>query len=90
MDDTEALGVIQDYISGNNAALEEYGVHIDEVALKNSAMEMGLGSQIDELDDAALAQVRMNALLKESTGFQQAAANSTGGLVNSTKDLKGI
>ena len=47
MDDTEALGVIQDYISGNNAALEEYGVHIDEVALKNSAMEMGLGSQID-------------------------------------------
>ena len=90
MDDTEALGVIQDYISGNNAALEEYGVHIDEVALKNSAMEMGLGSQIDELDDAAMAQVRMNALLKESTGFQQAAANSTGGLVNSTKDLKGI
>lgn len=90
MDDTEALGVIQDYISGNNAALEEYGVHIDEVTLKNTALAMGLGSQIDELDDAAMAQVRMNALLSESVGFQQAAANSTGGLVNSTKDLKGI
>lgn len=34
MDDTEALGVVQDYISGNNAALEEYGIHLDEVALK--------------------------------------------------------
>lgn len=90
MDDTEALGVVQDYISGNTAALEEYGIHIDDVALKNTAMAMGLGSQIDELDDAAMAQVRMNALLGETEGIQQAAVNSTGGLVNSTKSLKGI
>lgn len=90
MDDTEALGVVQDYISGNNAALEEYGVHIDEVALKNTALSMGLGDQIDEMDDATLAQVRMNALLGQTEKIQQSAANSTGGLVNSTKDLKGI
>ena len=90
MDDAEALGVVQDYIGGNSAALEEYGIHIDEVALKNAAMEMGLGDQIDQLDDAAMAQVRMNALLGETEGIQQAAINSTGGLVNSTKSLKGI
>lgn len=90
MDDTEALGVVQDYISGNNAALEEYGIHIDEVALKNTALSMGLGDQIDEMDDATLAQVRMNALLGQTKKIQQSAANSTGGLVNSTKDLKGI
>lgn len=90
MDDTEALGVVQDYISGNNAALEEYGIHIDEVALKNTALSMGLGDQIDEMDDATLAQVRMNALLGQTEKIQQSAANSTGGLVNSTKDLKGI
>ena len=90
MDDAEALGVVQDYIGGNNAALEEYGVHIDDVALKNSAMEMGLGSQIDKLDDAAMAQVRMNALLGQTEKVQQAAVKSTGGLVNSTKSLNGI
>ena len=90
MDDTEALGVVQDYISGNNAALEEYGIHIDEVALKNTALSMGLGDQIDEMDDATLAQVRMNALLGQTEKIQQSAANSTGGLVNSTTDLKGI
>ena len=90
MDDAEALAVVQDYISGNTGALEEYGVHIDDVTLKNTAMEMGLGDQLDALDEASLAQVRMNALLDESSGIQQAAANSTGGLVNSTKDLKGI
>ena len=43
IDDTEALGVVQDYISGNSAALEEYGVHIDDTILKNTALSMGLG-----------------------------------------------
>ena len=90
MDDAEALSVVQDYINGNSAALEEYGVHIDDAALKSSAMAMGLGSQIDELDDAAMAQVRLNALLGQSDKIQQAAINSTGGLVNSTKSLNGV
>lgn len=66
MDDAEALAVVQDYISGNTAALEEYGVHIDDVALKNTALSMGLGDQIDEMDEATLAQVRMNALLGQT------------------------
>lgn len=90
MDDTEALGVVQDYLSGNSAALEEYGVHIDDAVLKNTALSMGLGENIDELDDAAMAQVRMNALLQKSSSIQQAAIKDTGGLVNSTKSLKGI
>ena len=90
MDDTEALGVVQDYISGNSAALEEYGIHIDDTILKNTAMAMGLGSNIEELDEAAQAQVRMNALLQESGNIQQAAIKDTGGLTNSTKSLKGV
>lgn len=90
MADADALGVVQDYISGNCAALEEYGIHIDDVALKNSAMELGLGSQIEELDDAAMAQVRMNALLGQSEKIQQAAINQTDGLVNSQKSLNGV
>ena len=53
-------------------------------------MEMGLGSQIDELDDAAMAQVRLNALLDKSGDIQQAAIKDTGGLVNSTKSLNGV
>ena len=90
MADADALGVVQDYLSGNSAALEEYGIHIDDTVLKNKAMEMGLGSQIDELDDAAMAQVRLNALLDKSGDIQQAAIKDTGGLVNSTKSLNGV
>lgn len=85
MDDTEALGVVQDYISGNSAALEEYGIHIDDTILKNTAMAMGLGSNIEELDEAAQAQVRMNALLQESGNIQQAAIKDTGDLPTAPK-----
>ena len=90
MDDAEALGVIQDYIKGNNAALEEYGVHIDDATLKASAMQMGLGANVDSLNDAAKAQVRLNALLGQSEKIQQAAINDTDGLMNAQKSLNGI
>lgn len=90
MDDTEALGVIQDYLGGNTAALEEYGIHIDDAALKTAALSMGIQGEIDDLDDAAAAQVRMNALLGQSEDMQKAATESTGGLNNGIKSLKGL
>lgn len=90
MDDAEALSVVQDYINGNISALSEYGVQIDETVLKQSAMAMGLGKNIDSLDEAAMAQVRMNALLQNSTAIQQAAAKKQEGYANGIKSLKGI
>ena len=90
MDDAEALSVIQSAIQGDTAALTEYGIVLDEAAMKQSAAALGLSTNIDELDDAAAAQVRLNAILEQSADIQQAAINSTGGLVNSTKALKGV
>lgn len=34
MDDAEALSTVQDYISGNTAALSQYGVQIDDTVLQ--------------------------------------------------------
>ncbi|UWO83120.1 hypothetical protein NQ487_19830 [Hungatella hathewayi] len=90
MDDAEALNVMQDYINGNTSALSEYGIQINDTVLKQTAMEMGLGSNIDSLNDAAMAQVRMNALLQNSTEIQQAAAKKQEGYTNSIKSLKGV
>lgn len=90
MDDAEALGVVQDYIKGNTSALNDYGIRIDDTVLKQTAMSMGLGSNIDSLDDAAIAQVRMNALLQNSTEIQEAAAKKQEGYSNGIKSLKGI
>ncbi len=90
MDDADAAALIQSAIQGDTDALSEYGIVLDEAALKNSAAAMGLGENIDELDDAAAAQVRLNAILEQSEDIQQAAINKTGGLVNSTKSLNGV
>lgn len=90
MDDAEALAAIQAAIRGDTAALTEYGIVLDDAALKNSAASLGLGTNIEALDDAALAQVRFNAILEQSSDIQQAAINETGGLTNSIKSLKGV
>lgn len=90
MDDAEALGLIQSAIQGDTAALNAYGITLDETALKQSAAALGLSENIDALDDAAMAQVRLNALLEESGAIQEAAINQTGGLTNSMKSLNGV
>ena len=90
MDDSEALAVVQDYLKGNTAALAEYGIQIDDTVLKQTAMEMGLGKNISSLNDAAMAQVRMSALMENSTAIQQAAAKKQEGYTNSIKSLKGV
>lgn len=90
MNDAEAMGLIQSAIQGDTAALNAYGVSLDETALKQSALTLGLGKNIDELDDAAMAQVRLNAILEQSGAIQRAAVEQTGGLTNSVKSLNGV
>lgn len=89
MDDSGALSLIQSAIGGSTDALNEYGIVLDKTALKNSAAALGLGTNIDALDDAAMAQVRLNAILEQSGDIQKAAVEQIGGLTNSIKSLKG-
>jgi hypothetical protein len=90
MEDAEALALLQDAISGNSAALNEYGISLDDTTLKNEALKLGISKELDELDDATKAQLRMNAILDQSSDIQKAAIEQTGGLTNSTKSLKGM
>ncbi len=90
MEDAEALSVVQDAIKGNTSALTEYGINLDETTLKNQALKMGITQNIDKLDDATRAQIRMSAILEQSEDIQRAAIEQTDGLVNSTKSLNGI
>ncbi|MDE7331207.1 MAG: hypothetical protein K2O16_03050 [Lachnospiraceae bacterium] len=90
LDDAEALSAVQDYISGNAAALSQYGVQIDDAVIKQSALDMGFGSNIDSLNEAQMAQVRMNALLENSTSIQRQAAEGQTGYANNIKSLKAV
>ena len=79
MDDAEALSTVQDYLSGNTAALSQYGVQINDTVLQQTALSMGLNKNIEDLSDAEAAQVRMNALLENSTSIQEQAAGAQTG-----------
>ena len=68
LDDAEALSAVQDYISGNTAALSQYGVQIDEAVIKQTALDMGYGSNIEKLDEAQMAQVRRDRRRKARQG----------------------
>jgi len=88
--DADALSAIQSAIQGNSSALLEFGINLDDATIANEAMKLGIATALDELDEATLAQLRMNAILEQSAGIQMAAINQTEGLTNSTKSLKGI
>lgn len=88
MEDAEALSVLQDYINGNTNALAGYGIQIDDAALKQAALQMGIHKSIDDMSDAEAAQVRMNALLENSTSIQRQAADAELGYANGSKAVK--
>lgn len=88
MDDAEALSTIQDYISGNTSALAQYGVQINDTVLQQTALSMGIKKNVDELSEAEAAQVRMNALLENTTSIQQKAAGAQTGYANGIKSIK--
>ncbi len=88
MEDSEALSVLQDYINGNTNALAGYGVQIDDAALKQAALQMGIRKNIEDMSDAEAAQVRMNALLENSTSVQRQAADAELGYANGAKAVK--
>jgi hypothetical protein len=90
IDDAEALAAVQDAVSGNSEALRDFGIVLDDATLKEHARAMGITQEIGELDEATAAQVRMNAILAQTGDIQRAAIDDTGGLVNSTKSLKGV
>lgn len=90
MEDADALSLVQEGIKGNSEALAEYGVKLDDATIKAQAQKMGLGDNIDEMDEATLAQIRLTSMIEQASKVQKAAITDTDGLTNSTKSLNGI
>lgn len=90
MDDSEALSALQSAIGGSADALAEYGVRLDDATLKQKALDMGLGDDLDSLDEATKAQLRLSAILDQTSNAQMGAITQTNSLTNSTKSLNGV
>lgn len=88
IEDAEALSKLQDAIGGNAAALSDFGIRLDDAALKQTALGMGLGGNLDAMDEATLAQVRFNSILEQTGDLQGNASTSLGGLTGGMKAVK--
>jgi phage-related protein len=88
IDDSEALSKMQDAISGNAAALADYGVKLDGATLKQTAQSMGISTAIEDMDEATAAQVRMNAILSQTSQMQGEASRSLGGYAGGMKAIQ--
>ncbi|MDR1465443.1 MAG: hypothetical protein LBJ11_09120 [Oscillospiraceae bacterium] len=90
MEDADAMGLMQDAIKGNADALSEYGVKLDDATLKAKAKSMGIHKDLKDVDDATMAQVRLNTIMDQTADVQKKAGDSGGGLTNSLKSIKGM
>ncbi|MDR2687392.1 MAG: hypothetical protein LBB75_06540, partial [Oscillospiraceae bacterium] len=89
-DDGDMQQRLQAAIRGDAKALAEYGVTLTDTALKEQARAMGIKGSLDDLDDATMAQVRLNAVMAQTKDAQGAAAKGATSLTGTLKDLKGM
>lgn len=59
---------------GSTRALKEYGVAIDNNAIANEAMRLGLIDNAKELDATTAAQARASLILQQTAGYTETAA----------------
>ena len=89
-DDAAMQQKLQAAIQGDAKALAEYGVTLSDTTLKEQARAMGLKGSLDDMDDATMAQVRLNAIMAQTGDAQGAAAKGATSLTGTIKDLKGM
>ena len=77
-------------IRGNSKALDEYGIALSDTVLEEEKQKMGLKGKLKDLDDATMAQVRLNAIMAQTKDTQGQAAKEATTLKGAMADMKGV
>ena len=81
----EALQALQSGLTGETQPLKKFGVNLNEAALKQQAMAMGLSDGKGPLDASAKAQAAYALMMQQSTTAQGDFTRTSDGLANKTK-----
>lgn len=84
----DVLLALRSGLSGEIEPLKKYGVAMNEAIMKQKAMEMGLGDNIQALTEAQKLQVRYAIILEQTATAQGDFARTSEGLANQTRILK--
>lgn len=83
----EALAALQSGLVGLTRPLRQYGINLDQAALKHKAMELGLSNGKSVLDASARAQAAYALILEQSKLAQGDFARTSGNLAQKQKIL---
>jgi hypothetical protein len=82
----QVFGDLQAAITGSGEVMKKYGVVLNETAVKQELLNMGMDPA--NADDAAKAQARLNIILAGTTAAQGDAVRTAGSFANQVKRLK--
>lgn len=88
--DADAFAKLRSGLMGETEGLKSMGIVLNETALSQSMLSMGLKGNFQDLDEATKVQVRFNAILGQTSDAQQDVTRTAGSYTNSLKGVKGI
>lgn len=86
--DNEVLADLQTAVVGNTEVMRKYGVVINQAAIEQEAMSLGLIESKDQLDAQSKAAAIMSLILKGTADAQGDAARTAGSWANTMRGLK--
>lgn len=88
MSTTDSLNALRSGLSGETEPLKRFGIALNDVTLKNKAMEMGFGKIKGVMDPAIKAQVTYALVLEQTKLAQGDYARTADGTANTMKSLQ--
>jgi phage-related protein len=84
-DPAQALDALRAGLTGETEPLKQYGINLNDAALKQEALRLGLDASGPTLSASAKAQAAYSLILQQSTLAQGDFARTGGGLANQTR-----
>jgi hypothetical protein len=87
-DPSEVLLALRSGLSGEIEPLKKFGIAMNETILKQKAMTMGFGDNIQALTESQKLQLRYAIIMEQTATAQGDFARTSGGLANQQRILK--
>ncbi len=85
IDITDAVSGLTAALRGEQGSLETFNLAIDDTAVAQEALRLGLATTTDEISDSATVLARYSLIMAQTTDVQGDYARNTDGIVNSQR-----
>ena len=88
--DEDAFAKLRSGLMGETEGLKSMGIVLNDTAIKQSMLSMGIKGNFQELDESTKVQVRFNAILAQTSDAQGDVTRTAGSYTNSLKGVRGV